>query len=250
MSSHDEWYGIWKFSKAATACVIRVTNKCDQKCRHCAFRSGPSNKERMSVEMCEKINRWVPRNILLNIMGGEVTVLPNYREILVTLAKGRGHIRLVTNGYWEKSPNRFFDTIKQIRNMACLKVDVAVSQDHWHEKQSHLAISLLRDGDNGINLVEPGDIDVGDIAPVGRAWDNMIRPDTVDVHQCEEMSNMIITEDGMISRCPFGYFPWKHFSETTWHDTQEYVWGWRSERLSEGMNCHLCMECDATGRLR
>lgn len=252
MSSHDEWYDIWSLSNVSTSCVVRVTNQCDQKCRHCAFRSGPDQVGKMSVQMCREINSWVPRKILLNIMGGEITVLPDYPELLIALSEGRGHIRMVTNGYLSKNPSKFWDTIRQIRKRSCYKVEVAVSQDQWHEKQSHIAISLLADNEVGATPVETSNIFLEDITPVGRAWDNGLCSNYPTKRKCEIMSNMTITEDGMITRCPFGYFPWKHFSETTWHDAQEYIWGWRSERLSEGMNCHSCMEKDRleTRRLR
>lgn len=250
MTSHDEWYERWSNGSLSTACILRITNRCDQRCRHCCFRSGPEYSRQMSVGMCERINAWVPKRVLFNIMGGEFTVLDNYPELLVALARGRNCVRLVTNGFWadKSDPDKFFDAMRQVKDSPCPEIDVAVSQDHWHEKQSHRAVLLLKNNDLGVNLIEPGDLGVDDITPVGRAWDNHIIPRGNVQCSCESMSNMIITEDGMLGRCPFGYFPWKHFSETTWVDAQEYIWGWRSEKLSEGMNCHTCMENVHRGR--
>lgn len=176
-------------------------------------------------------------------MGGEFTVLNSYTEMLVSLARGRHHVRLVTNGYWAGvAPNKFFNTIKQMRETPCDNLDVAVSQDRWHERPSNYAVELLKKHGVEINIVEPIKLEVDDIVPIGRAWDNRIVPSGKVICSCQAMCNMIIPEDGMICKCPYGYFPWKHFSETTWHDAQDYIWGWRSEKLADGMNCQMCME--------
>lgn len=246
--NYDYWYNKWIKSNLSTACVLRVTNKCNQKCEHCAFRSSPTHISQMSIKMCEKINDWVPKTVVLNIMGGEFSVLDNYPEILVALAHNRNQIRLVTNGFWstnrEKSA-KFLNTIKRLIDIC--RITVAVSTDNWHESLGYRkAIELLENFDLDFDFIDAGELKTNDIRPIGRAWDNKIVPNSSIHCACEQMSNMIITEDGMVDRCPFGYFPWKHFSETTWYDAQEYVWGWRSEKLAEGMNCHACMEVEAT----
>lgn len=249
MMSHDEWYKRWEHDKFRNACVLRVTNQCDQKCRHCCFRSGPECVGQMSVEMCEKINLWIPHKVCLNIMGGEFSVLDNYPEILIALAKGRSLIRLVTNGFWSRTSSdsdQFLSTLKELTDI-CKVVDVVVSKDRWHKNSGTFAQQLLEKNNNiGITVVHHKDVSYKDIDPLGRAWDNHIISPKIIRRSCEVMCNMIITEDGMLCKCPFGYFPWKYFSETTWHDAQEYIWGWRSEKLAEGMNCHSCMEMEVT----
>lgn len=190
---------------------------------------------------------------MLNIMGGEFTILDDYPEMLVALARGRHGIRLVTNGFWaDEDADKFFDAMRQIHEASCQTIDVAVSNDHWHKQSGDHATNLLVDNNPGINVIHTEDLKVsmGNITPIGRAWDNNLIPRTKLWGSCQLMCNMIITEDGMISRCPFGYFPWKHFSETTWADAQEYIWGWRSEKLAEGMNCHLCMKTVEAARCR
>lgn len=232
----------WKKSPISNACILRVTNRCDQECRHCAFRSSPRCIGQMSAKMCEKINAWVPRRVVLNIMGGEFSILNDYPEMLVELARGRRHIRLVTNGFWAgRSTNKFFDTIKQIKEASCQTIDIAVSTDGWHTRLSDNAVLALRNNNLGVNFIDAGELYPSHIAPVGRAWDNQINPHPNIQPHCEIMCGMIITEDGMICRCPYGYFPWKHFRKTTWHDAQEYIWGWRSKELAKSMNCRLCM---------
>lgn len=237
----DYWYNQWHMSNISRACIVRLTNRCDQKCKHCAFASGPEHHEQMSVEMCKQINRWIPKNILPNIMGGEFTILPNYPYLLLALSQGRDHIHMVTNGIWGHSHTmvtRFINTIHHIKQV-CPTINIAVSTDCWHIVSSQKALDILGEMQKEINLVTEKTIN---ILPIGRAWINNLGKNQLSCASCEVMSNMIIREDGMVCRCPYAYFPWKHFSETTWDEAQEYIWGWRSEKLSEGMNCNMCMK--------
>ncbi|KKN91211.1 hypothetical protein LCGC14_0220790 [marine sediment metagenome] len=254
MAHPDYWYDKWMASTQSNACVVRVTNQCNQKCRHCCFRSGPEHVGQMSVKMCEKINAWVPVRVALNIMGGEFSVLDNYPEMLAALSRDKNIVHLVTNGFWTNDKEgiyKFFSAIRGIkRTSEC--VSVTVSNDHWHKKSTDDLIKILKN--NGLDVTIETARNLGPkgdrISPIGRAWDNKLVPCNSIHCSCEVMSSMIITEDGMVNRCPYGYFPWKHFSETTWNEAQEYIWGWRSEKLSEGMNCHLCMEVDNANRCR
>lgn len=251
MDSHDTWYKKWNLSTVASACIVRLTNRCDQKCKHCCFRSGPNCIGQMSENMCKQINAWIPKRVVINTMGGEITVLNDYPELLAALAKGRSRLRLVTNGFWaHHSPTKFFDAIKQMKTSPCDRIEIVVSGDGWHNKKHTLASKMLDEIETEADFICTNEGVSMPVIPVGRAWDNHIMHDGSIYHQCQEQTSMIITEDGMLCRCPFGYFPWKHFSETTWHDAQEYIWGWRSEKLNEGMNCHLCMDTIESARRR
>ena len=144
MIDYDALYNKWSESTISNACIVRVINQCNQKCKHCAFRSGPDCVGQMSVKMCERINAWVPRRVILNIMGGEFTVLENYPEMLVALARGRSNVRLVTNGFWaHKNVDKFFDAMKKIKASPCGLIDVAISTDSWHNGNGDLAVALL-----------------------------------------------------------------------------------------------------------
>lgn len=244
MASYDYWYDKWKAHHSSNACVVRLTNQCDQLCRHCAFRSGPNQIGNMPVETCEKINEWIPSRVIPNIMGGEITILTDYPDLLIALALSRKDIRIVTNGFWSRSSvkiKKFIKAMEQVKNV-CKNVDVAVSVDHWHAYPGDNAIKILEEQCPNITIVETHDLGIEEITPVGRAWDNQIAPQPENWASCQVMASLLITEDGMICRCPFGYLPWKHFTETTWYDAQEYVWGWRSEKIADSMSCHSCME--------
>ncbi len=242
----NKWRSRWAFSSISNACAIRVTNRCDQKCRHCCFRSGPECVGQMSVKMCKEINAWIPKGIVLNIMGGEFTILDNYPEMLVALAKGRGSIRLITNGYGIlKTPRKFLKAIRKIKKSPCHNIRIAVSKDRWHKKYGQDALLLLEKHRSAIGITSiqtNGESEDDSIAPVGRAWDNNISGCNIKQCSCKSICSMIITEDGMLCKCPFGYMPWKHFSETTWDDAQKHIWEWRSEKLADDMNCGSCME--------
>lgn len=251
MTTHDEWLKIWKASEIANACLIRVTNQCDQKCKHCSSRSGPECIGQMTVDMCEKINIWTPCGVFFNVMGGEFSVLDNYPELLLALVKNKRHIRLVTNGFWaHQDPDKFLDTLKKIKNeTTCQKIEITVSSDIFHRpEQSKHAITLLMDNKDWLMTDTTVGFDTKDVSPIGRAWDNNICPmDTVKC-DCHNMCNMTIIENGMVCICPFGYFPWKHFEQTTWEEAQEYIWSWRAEQLVKETTCDTCMKIDASDR--
>lgn len=233
--------GRWKRSSISNACVIRVTNQCDQKCDHCAFRSSPENVGHMSVEMCKRINNWLPLSVVMNIMGGEFTILKEYPLILLALAEGRDRVRMVTNGFWARDKRKirkFMSTMEQLKEV-CPLVEVAVSGDKWHVKSGQPAVDILKDNDVGIELVKHSwEIE---LIPMGRAWDNNL-PTHEGIASCKTMCNLFIREDGMICKCPYGYFPLQQFDETSWFNIQEQIWFWRAGGLVEEMICKSCMQ--------
>jgi len=206
----------------------------------------------MPVETCEEINAWIPWDIRLTTTGGEFSVLDNYPEMLVALARDRKCIRLITNGFWshkDKRIKRFFNTIKQIQKV-CKRIEIGVSNDGFHKWDNYYAHRLIRHNGLGIHLIPMARLTVDDIAPIGRAWNNKISSRRADHCYCKSTWSLAVIEDGMICRCPYGYFPWKHFSETTWYDAQRHVWDWRERQLALGMNCHMCMETVEADRYR
>jgi hypothetical protein len=196
----------------------------------------------MNVKTCRKINDWLPPIVVMNIMGGEFTVLSDYPSILLALAKGRNHIRMVTNGFWARDKRRirkFMSTMEQLVDV-CNTVDVAVSGDKWHVKSGQPAVDILKDNDVGVNLIRDANAEIP-LAPIGRAWDNDLKV-KANTASCIVMCNMFIREDGMICGCPYGYFPKQQFDKTSWYDIQKKIWDWRADRLRKEIFCVDCME--------
>jgi len=178
-------------------------------------------------------------------MGGEFSILHNYPDILVALCENRDRIRLTTNGAWgrsEKETNKFFDCIDNINASGCVYINITISTDRWHEPLCHKAVEILQNRIVDADWCSLGDYGIDDLTPVGRAWDNKLIPEGPVQCFCATAPSLIITEDGMIHKCPFAYFQWKHFSETTWQDEKKYVWDWRATELAGGMTCVSCME--------
>ncbi len=198
----------------------------------------------MSAQTCEEINRWLPQYVTPNIMGGEISVLDNYPELLTALAKNRLKIRIVTNGLGiDADPETFVKTINTIKQTQLTRITVMISTDKWHDDPGHSAVEFMKEHDILIDRLEYGNIGLEGIVPLGRAYDNRDKIGTMTQDPaCLTHCGMIIIENGMICLCPFGYFPWKHFTKTTWDEAQEHILEWRARRIEEGMNCHLCME--------
>ena len=250
MQEKDKLLAEWSNSNISESCLVRLTNRCDQECRHCFSRSGPKCIGQMTVSMCDQINTWTPDNVFFNVMGGEFSLLDNYPELLLALVRGKKHIRLVTNGFWaNQNPDKFFDTLRAIKATECHpKVVICISNDIFHSKSSNNAIMSLRDNASWIKVETTIGFDLNDISPVGRAWDNNMSPEGEIICNCQNMCNMTIIENGMLSLCPFGYFPWKHFTETTWKEAQEHILEWRSRLVAAETRCNTCMEIDASGK--
>ncbi len=103
---------------------LNITNRCNFRCRHCAFDSGIACMNEMSLGELEKILRETKElgGEKIDITGGEALVREDVEEI-VRLGKSLGYrIELVTNGYLLDS-----EKLKRLRE---LKVEgIAISLD-------------------------------------------------------------------------------------------------------------------------
>lgn len=242
MEDTDIIWKKWEFSKKSNQCIIRLTNKCDQQCKHCCFRSGPQYNEVMSLKMCHEINIWVPKNIQLNIMGGEVTILENYPELLMALSKDRSCIRIVTNGFGIKNDrDKFFKSIYNIKKMYGCQISIAISNDIWHKPIPINMVEILRNKYLDLIFETNTDLLDNELYMVGRAFDNKIGPTTKGRALCKPCSSITIIENGILMKCPVGYFEFKHFHETTWEEAETEILQWRSKELKRGMDCYHCM---------
>jgi hypothetical protein len=181
-------------------------------------------------------------------MGGEFTILPDYPEILIALTSGRHKASIVTNGQWaydKMATNKFLLSIDSVCEI-CDEVLVAISDDKWHQKFSKRAQRLYREHSPKAKLIYGVNIPDNKLLPLGRAWDNHLSSREFEVccGCCKETGQLMVIETGMITLCPMGYFPWKHFGEIDYYDARKHVWKWRAEQLDLGMDCFSCMERD------
>lgn len=243
--SNINWFERWTTNQWKNEFIVRVTNKCSDRCQHCCFRSGPECVGSISVDDCLKLNIWLPQNIRMNVMGGEVTVLDNYADILFSLLGGRTNGAIITNGQWvnnEIAATNFFRVINDLDNV-CGDLCVAISNDKWHQQYSRRALRLFRENCPSVKLIPGVDINPDQLLPLGRAWDNKLSSaiSTSQCGCCRETGQLMVIETGKICLCPMGYFEWKYFWEIDYAKAQEYVWIWRSNQLDNGMDCDKCM---------
>jgi len=175
------------------------------------------------------------------ITGGEFTVLDDYPDLLVALSMGRDKVRLTTNGSWSNSDEgvlKFTNTLTRL-NEICNEVEISVSTDSWHSGSGKLALDILKE----FSVFDIGEIKLQNVAPVGRAWDNLIMPPSIAfTHSCKRISFITVIESGLICKCPYGYFAWENFIDVIYEEAKEYVDSWRSRKLQHRMNCRVCME--------
>lgn len=141
----------------------------------------------------------------VNLMGGEVWLNPDWREILSILCDGRA-ARIVSNGDFGDD---FLDFLSGMDG-----IHLSISNDRWHrprdidglrERIGRRGIPFNIDGDNGRGLSQAG------VVPVGRGlFDGCESMYGQLAAYCLNPANaysFLIDETGDIFKCPFGI--WK-----------------------------------------
>ena len=211
--------------------TIRITNKCTQECMHCCFESSPKSQIMMSVEMAEKIAKFIKANGIeyLNLMGGEFFCNPDWFEIYSHLISAAKVSRLVTNGDWAHN----MKVKNQISTLVSLfgdKIYFCISKDIWHtNKNVEAAEAYLKEIGAIVRVATEEQTTKQSIVPVGRAWGQYIGG-IYDMMSCycdnpEDMYSFLIDEKGQIFKCGFGVW---HYS-----DVDKYLEGGFRERFKE-----------------
>ena len=213
---------------AATQIALMVTRRCDMACGHCSVASGPHIKDEPAEEdLLRMVQDAAAAGIrLVTLTGGE----PMLREeVVLRLVRECRRLwvatRLVTDGFWGKSPSDAKRRLHALRK-AGLEF-LTVSHDRYHAAfQDHLPvlniaraaedslfridIHLVRGADDAdlARLIEPFDglkhvrLRFYDLQPVGRA--KLMPGDTFRAEIdgfCSSCAFPAITDDGRLLAC-------------------------------------------------
>ena len=174
----------------------------------------------MSLETARKVRPvFEGRVAWLNVMGGEITLLPDYPDLLRVL-----HfvpLRVVTNGWWvdnEGAREKLLSTVRALSAQGP-PVHIGVSRDRYHPAGvGDRAIAWLREQnpdlkeDWGFTATKDLEEENRAIAPVGRAWwnelgDEMLRMFSAYCSAHRHNRSMTVLEDGTVTFCNFGAWP-------------------------------------------
>jgi hypothetical protein len=199
--------------------TIRLTTRCQNVCKHCCFECGPKRNDVMSLDVARQVRTTFEGHVKwLNVMGGELTLLPNYRELLEAM-----HfvpLRIVTNGWWvdhDKPRQKLLETVKQL-SASGPPIFIGISRDRYHpagvgdRAHAWLQSQTSFNDDWGFTATKDLEEENRAIAPVGRAWknelgDEMLRMFSAYCAAHRNNQSMTVLEDGVVTFCSFGAWP-------------------------------------------
>lgn len=229
--------------------TIRMTNFCNEECEHCVFSSGPSFNKHLTIELSEKLQKWIPPTTCVTILGGEFTLVPDYDIVASNIVNGKAECGFITNGIFVESEirtKRFIDFINSLGNK---RITVRVSQSQYHSPKLYglkaygALQELLVDKKNlKLELIQKSII-----LPIGRAYDNGIEIEEWANHPeygafCENENHLFIDEEGYLHYCPTGNSKFDHIDECAFDLASKEIFQWRKEKIAKGMNCLGCSE--------
>ena len=200
--------------------TVRLTTRCLYTCKHCCFSCGPKCNDVMSLDIAKQVRTCFEGHVTwLNVMGGELTLLPNYPELLEAM-----HfvpLRIVTNGWWvdhEKPRQKLLATIRSMSQQGP-PIYLGISRDRFHPAgvgdRAHAWLTEQNPDfkeDWGFTATKDPKEEERAIAPVGRAWENelgdeMLRMFGAYCHAHKNNQSMTVLEDGSVTFCEFGAWP-------------------------------------------
>ncbi|MDR3218420.1 MAG: hypothetical protein LBU22_05475 [Dysgonamonadaceae bacterium] len=135
-----------------TQLSLLVTNKCTAACQNCCFQCNPKNKDRLSLD---KMKQYVDQAVdaystiqLLVITGGECFTLGTDLNKIIKYSSDKGlFIRVVTNGYWAKSPEKARIILEKLVEAGLNEINFSTGDEHqmWvpYDNIIHGIISAL-----------------------------------------------------------------------------------------------------------
>jgi|GEM_PF-5615674 len=116
--------------------VLLYTMRCNISCEHCSVSSHPKRTEKMPLERAVELAKGLcrlPGLEFIDISGGEPMLYK--REILeiARAVKEEGKsVRIVTNGFWARTPEKAVEHLCEMRDAGVSSVGVSI--DTWHLK--------------------------------------------------------------------------------------------------------------------
>ena len=199
--------------------TVRLTTRCCYQCAHCCFECGPKRTDVMTLDIAKQVRPCFEGQVTwLNVMGGEVTLLPDYEELLDAL-----HfvpLRIVTNGWWvgnKKARERLVSAVRRLTGGGP-PVYLGISRDRMHpagvgDRAMRWLRSQVRfDEDWGFTATKDPEEEAKAIAPVGRAYDNYLGDPVLTMFSAycaahRANRSMTVLEDGRVTFCEFGAWP-------------------------------------------
>lgn len=146
-----------------------LTRRCNFRCNHCMWSCDPEG-EHASQGVFAGTLKYIRQARAVNLLGGEPTLHPKFREYLLEIASAAHQVRLVTNGSWYNSA----ETINSIADASLILGDnmlVRISNDRWHRAFISEAVILEAAKalqEKGVRVVWDS-MDDATIYPLGRA---------------------------------------------------------------------------------
>jgi len=207
--------------------TIRITKKCTQKCSHCLYECSPDCKEQMTIEMAQKISKFLIANDIqiITIMGGEFFCNPNWKEIVKVLCQPVNYCRLVTNGDWAKSQSKeVLETLSPFKNI----LKISISKDQWHTNQYvEKAVEACKEYGFEHNITTSEEDSTEAIIPIGRGeWHySFFGSMSCYCSNPQHHYSFLIDEEGKIYKCSPG--TWDYAT------IEEYLTGGFAKRFKE-----------------
>jgi lysophospholipase L1-like esterase len=198
--------------------------------------------------MAEQLNKWFPKdhNSNISLLGGELTLIPYYPELLKALCRRVNQAGLITNGVFakhKKTLDKFIDAIKKL-NVNRFTIRVSQSQYHSQELYGTTAYDILAsEFATYDNIYVQYSSELTTLVPFGRAFDLNTDPDNWIIGaMCESAldNNVFVDEKGFVHLCPMGNSPHKHFSEDNYRFIRRELMDWRASKITKGMDCISC----------
>lgn len=188
--------------------TIRVTTKCTQSCNHCCYSCSPESSDMMSVSIAKQISTFLKNHQVryINLMGGEIWLNPDWKEILHELIENVPLVRVVSNGDFIYGNPEFVPELAKYED----KIRLSISKDKWHKPLNVEKITQYLDNQPIIyNIAGDNQLSNLGIVPIGKAEFEMSMFSMLQTYcsNPESSYSFLIDEVGDIFKCPFGI--WK-----------------------------------------